>query len=62
MTKFKVDWNEGDANNYWHLQHNNKLLQLTVHNSVLYIFHSEEFLAVLLHARIRYIKQPFYTI
>jgi len=32
------------------------------HSSVHYIFYTEEFLAVLLHARDQYIKQLFYTI
>ena len=37
-------------------------LYFPVHCSVHYIFYTEEFSAVLLHARDQYIKQLFYTI
>jgi hypothetical protein len=45
-----------------HHQHNTKLLQLTVHNSVRYIFYTKHSQAILLRARNQCIKQSFYTI
>ena len=47
---------------FGHLYQNNKLLQLTVHNSVRYIFYTKESQAVLLHARYQCNMQSFYTI
>lgn len=45
-----------------HIQHNKKLPRLAVRNSIHIIFCAEEFPAVILHAKVQYIKQQFYTI
>jgi hypothetical protein len=44
------------------LQHNKKLPQLAVDNSVHNIFCAEEFPEILLYAGVQYIKQQLYTI
>jgi len=45
-----------------HLQEINKLLNLSLYNSICYTYLHQDFPAALLHAKDQYIKQSFHSI